>query len=190
MSPGDLFFGKPVMLQTYADKTLMNPEGTEAALVKNAGGEAACVHLVRNDDGTVSIKSMNNKHYLTVSDDDDGTPICRFDACEIKKLQKFHLKIADERTKLSNADSASSMLWVLREPTSGASQPSLCDDLGFTDVTPVQEATALPEDTPNNAIKTEYELEKRHDAVMKLAMAAVHRRHPLRLYGSTGDKEL
>ncbi|KAG6970806.1 hypothetical protein JG688_00004689 [Phytophthora aleatoria] len=80
-------------------------------------------------------------------------------------------------SKLSNADSASSMLWVLREPTGGASQPSLCDDLGFTDVTPVHGATALPEDTPNNAIKTEYELEKHHDAIMKLAMAAVHR-HP------------
>ncbi|KAF1793677.1 Ribonuclease H-like domain [Phytophthora cactorum] len=418
MSPGDLFFGKPVMLQTYADKTLMNPEGTEAALVKNAGEKR-----LRNDDGTVSIKSMNNKHYLTVSDDDDGTPICRFDACEIKKLQKFHLKIADERAfilcyvqlprylklllhrlwrrsvllqavrqgsqadawnglhqphqplrgeapgytktydesqrthgrsleahgfvdqrtmeifkwmewivarnhalsevddpltrslaavkpissktsmrymrhvaakvgariavdmngqfglmfdgwtsgtthfvaiygiftkdgilsqvllsispaeygqsaeayfemidavfELYNKDSAMIMFIVAdncatnqaiatrlgflspkpisagglsiafnfifyfrTSATGGASQPSLCDDLGFTDVTPVQEATALPEDTPNNAIKTEYELEKRHDAIMKLAMAAVHRRHPLRLYGSTGDKEL
>lgn len=114
MSPGDLIFGKPVMLQSYTGKTLVNSKDTEVAVVKVCEGETACVQLIRNDDGTVSIQSMRNKLYLSVDDyeddgedyneededddgDDDNGPVCCFDASKIKNREKFRLEFADER---------------------------------------------------------------------------------------------
>ncbi|KAI9981447.1 hypothetical protein PInf_009199 [Phytophthora infestans] len=202
MSPGDIVFGKPVMLQTYAGKSLINSEGTKAVLVENGRGEAACVQFVRCDDGSVAIKSMNNKHYLTSDDENDDPFCCRFDACEIKKPQKFRLEFADERAfilmseeedcALEHSDDivvcthhlkgdpqVSSMLWVLKEPTVVESTSSLCAELGFTGFTPVQEATVFLENTSTNVTQKKGvldkqkkdELDKRHEAIMKLAMA-------------------
>ncbi|ETO99620.1 hypothetical protein F441_22965, partial [Phytophthora nicotianae CJ01A1] len=116
MSPGDLIFGKPVMLHTYTDKTLVNTEGVEAGLVENAGGVRTCVQLVRNYDGTVSIQSMNNKHYLTVADDDDENPTCLFDTCAVnKKYQKFRLKLVDERAFILKFKETGDLLGLLND---------------------------------------------------------------------------
>ncbi|ETI35381.1 hypothetical protein F443_18282 [Phytophthora nicotianae P1569] len=194
MSPGDLIFGKPVMLHTYTDKTLVNTEGVEAGLVENAGGVGACVQLVRNYDGTVSIQSMNNKHYLTVADDHDENPTCQFDTCAVnKKSQKFRLKLVDERAFILKSEKTGDLLGLLNdeivEPTDGVLSSSLCDDLGFTDVTPVQAATVV-----KSAVQKDDELRKRHDTIVKLALAGASVEYIdgilLRLYGSNSGKEL
>ncbi|ETN08825.1 hypothetical protein PPTG_22980, partial [Phytophthora nicotianae INRA-310] len=150
---------------------------------------------------------MNNKHYLTVADDDDENPTCLFDTCAVnKKYQKFRLKLVDERAfilkfketgdllghlndeivcvrKRRLTDHPSSMLWVLKEPTDGVLSSSLCDDLGFTDVTPVQAATVV-----KSAVQKDDELRKRHDTIVKLALAGASVEYIdgilLRLYGS------
>ncbi|KAG7384340.1 hypothetical protein PHYPSEUDO_002747 [Phytophthora pseudosyringae] len=198
MGPGDLIFGKSVLLQTYTGKSLVNLKGIKVELADVSGGDAACVQLVRNDDGTVSIQAMHGKHYLSVYDisevdgndhgnNDDESPGCYFDGCEIEAHQKFRLKFVDERAFVLKSehcgfelehnngevvcerhlnDKAPSMLWVLQEPATGAPL-SLPPKGGLG----VAEAKGFHENKPTSAIQTEEAFNKRHDAIMKMVLA-------------------
>ncbi|KAE9009518.1 hypothetical protein PR002_g15595 [Phytophthora rubi] len=200
MTSGDIIFDKPVILQGPDGTTLFNPEGTEAALSKSAEEEAACVQLIRNDDGTVSIQSMRNKLYLSVRefedeeddlDDDDALP-CRFDATEIDELQSFHLKLVDDQAFVLTCEEVGLQLernkkhvvcedhysemieaicWTLKHPAIAPPQAEFPSERDVPDAVPAKVVAApQPNMIPNYSL-TEEALDKRHKTIMEMVLA-------------------
>lgn len=199
MTSGDIIFDKPVMLQGPDGTTLFNPEGTEAALSKSVEGEAACVQLIRNGDGTVSIQSMRNKLYLSVREfedeeddfDDDALP-CRFDATEIDELQSFRLKLVDDQAFVLKCEEVGlhlernmkhvvcdeyysekidAICWTLKLPTIAPPEAEFPSERDVPDAVPVKDVAApQPNIIPNYSL-TEEALEKRHKTIMEMVLA-------------------
>ncbi|KAG7384339.1 hypothetical protein PHYPSEUDO_002746 [Phytophthora pseudosyringae] len=196
MAFGDLIFGKQLMLQTSSGKTLFSPAGTEVLLSKAVEGDAACVQLVRNGDGTISIWSMRNNLYLSVGDyedSDDGEEAagendisaCRFDAREIEDPQKFCLKFVGKLTFTLESQGKGNhlsrcgndvmcdahfnyppALWKLKEPASSVRPPSLCTEVDGAATESMEVASFTSSPT-----LAEQASNRRHEAIMRLALA-------------------
>ncbi|KAL4168376.1 hypothetical protein KRP22_011778 [Phytophthora ramorum] len=207
MAPGDLVFGKPMLLQTKTGNTLFNPIDTKATLSKVSGGDDACIKLIRNDDVTVAIQSRRNKLYLTVDDDGYGEGmLCLFDGTEIEDEQKFRLELADRNAfiiKFATSGEqvehiedgivckrqltdpiSSSMLWTLKDPA-----PSLPFAVGARGAAAAGVLGFLPRYDVINSCFAEDVLNQRYDAIMKMVIVGKSVQYIddilSRLYGST-----
>ncbi|KAL4168223.1 hypothetical protein KRP22_011625 [Phytophthora ramorum] len=210
MAPGDLVFGKPMLLQTKTGNTLFNPIDTKATLSKVSGGDDACIKLIRNEDGTVAIQSRCNKLYLTVDDDGYGEGmLCLFDGTEIEDEQKFRLELADRNAfiiKFATSGEqvehiedgivckrqltdpiSSSMLWTLKTLKDPA--PSLPFAVGARAAAAAGVLGFLPRYDVINSSFAEDVLNQRYDAIMKMVIAGKSVQYIddilSRLYGST-----
>ncbi|EGZ10486.1 hypothetical protein PHYSODRAFT_304351 [Phytophthora sojae] len=199
MTSSNLIFGKPVMLQGLHGKTLFSPGGAEALLSKSVEGEDACVQLLRNDDGTVSIQSMRNKLFLSAreveddDDDDDEELPCRFDATEVGELQSFRVKLVEncafvlkceengfhlERNKSQVEcsdyydEKHEAIQWTLKVPAWEASaQAALPSEASIPDAVPAQVVTDSQVMAISYGGLEKEALDKRHETIVQMVMA-------------------